>query len=224
MEVTNPSPFFASFRSETCPSTVAAELESSLSSSPRTNPTLLSDDTLLSFAPVFLIRHPALVAESYYRAKGSLSAADLRQSNAPFSTNLRFTRALYEWYEAAAASPPATDSNSQRRRRPILVDADDLLEGDTVQRLATALGMDPAQILRQWEPQSTEGLAPDKKPFVQDMWESTCIDKSKSAKGLDLEAKLKSWNELHGDEMGKVLADLTVSRMEDYMWLKSRKL
>ncbi len=196
---------------------------------PRTNPTLLSDEMPLSFAPVFLIRHPALVVESYYRAIDFPSAPDLWRSNAPWSTSLHFTRALFEWYEAAALSSPSAATAeagklSRSKTHPIVVDADDILESDTVQRLAEMIDMDPEQILQQWDAQSTEGLDPGKKRYVKGPWDSTGIDMSKSSRGLDLETKFGSWNELHGVDVGEALADLTKGQMGDYMWLKSRKI
>lgn len=207
-------------------SAFTVEPEASSSASTGTNPTMLSDEMLLSFVPVLLIRHPALVVDSYYRAKGFSNVADLCQSYVTYSTSMHFTRALFEWYAATAASKSASaavDIQLARKWYPILIDADDILEGDTVQRLAKAIGMDPDQILEQWEARSTDGLEPKKRRFVQGMWGSTRIDKSKSSKGLDLEAKFKSWNELYGMEVGKVLADLTNSHMRDYLWLKSHK-
>ncbi|KAM3483288.1 hypothetical protein MY8738_003363 [Beauveria namnaoensis] len=66
-------------------------------------------------------------------------------------------------------------------------------------------------------------MDPRARPFVKDLWGSTCIDRTKSAKGLDLDAKFRSWNELYGVEEGKTLADLTNNQMEGYLGLKSRK-
>ncbi|KAM3534510.1 hypothetical protein MY4038_002198 [Beauveria bassiana] len=230
VELVNPSLFFAGLQSDASPLMVSVELETLLSPASRTNPTLLSDETLLSFIPLFLIRHPALVVDSWYRAKGHPPAAVLRDSLlVSYSVGVQLTRALFDWYAAAEASSPAsataacTNMLLGRKSYPIVVDADDLLEGDTVQRLARTIGMDPAQILQQWETQSTDIMDPRVRPFVKDLWASTGIDKTKSAKGLDLEAKFKSWSDLYGVEVGKTLADLTNDQMEGYLWLKSRK-
>jgi hypothetical protein len=190
---------------------------------------MLSDELLLSFVPLFLIRHPALVVDSYYRAKACVQT-ELSKSHMVYSTGVRIARAFFEWYEAAASESNMSagegeDADHQWARKgyPILVDADDIVEGDTVQRLATAIGMDPEKIPQQWETRSTDGLDTNSKLFVQAMWGSTRIDKSKSSKGLDLEAKFESWNELYGPEVGKMMADLTNEHMEDYLWLTKRK-
>ncbi|KAM3559654.1 hypothetical protein ARSEF4850_004024 [Beauveria asiatica] len=222
----NPSLFFARLQSDACPSTVGVELETSLSPASRTNPTLLSDEMLLSFVPLFLIRHPALVVDSWYRVHGHPPAAALP---VPYLWDVQLTRALFDWYTAAAASSSASATAAStnillgRKGYPIVVDADDLLQGDTLQRLARTIGMDPAQILQKWETQSTDSWPPYDRPFIKDLWSSTGIDTTKSAKGLDLEAKFKSWNELYGVEIGKTLTDLTNNQMEGYLWLKSRK-
>ncbi|KAM3483287.1 hypothetical protein MY8738_003362 [Beauveria namnaoensis] len=156
VELVNPSLFFAGLQSDASPSTVSVELQTLLSSASRTNPTLLSDETLLSFVPLFLIRHPALVVDSWYRAKGHPPVVVLRESLlVPYSVGVQLTRALFDWYTVAAASSSVsataacTNMLLGRKSYPIVVDADDLLQGDTVQRLARTIGMDPAQILQQ---------------------------------------------------------------------------
>ncbi|KAJ6779663.1 hypothetical protein PWT90_08909 [Aphanocladium album] len=217
-EIVNPSPFFGGISSSiNAPAFTALQPQATSSSLARTNPTMLPDKILLSFVPVFLIRHPALVVDSYHRAKGFLSAAKLRQSQVAHSTGLQLTRALFEWYSTASTAA------AEGKGRPILVDADDVLEGDTVQRLARAVGMDPDQILGRWETRSTDELEPGNKRFVTGLWCSTGIDRSKSSKGLNLKDKFEAWNELYGEEVGRALADLTSRHMSDYEWLKSRK-
>ncbi|KAJ4164490.1 hypothetical protein LMH87_006163 [Akanthomyces muscarius] len=198
MEMTNPSRLFAGFRSDVCPFKFTTELEDSLR--PLPGPT-----------------RPCYLTRCFYFP----SAPDLWRSNAPSSTSLHFTRALFEWYEAATLLSPSTagaevGNLSISKTHPVVVDADDILEGDTVQRLAEMIDMDPEQILQKWDAQSTEGL--------EGLWESTGIDMSKSSRGLDLETKFGSWNELHGVEVGEALAFLTKRQMGDYMWLKSCKI
>ncbi|TQV98689.1 hypothetical protein V2A60_007602 [Cordyceps javanica] len=229
IHITSPWQVYSSFKRGVYPPETFVQLETSLSALPRTNPTMLSDEMLLSFVPIFIIRHPALVVDSYYRARAFTGAADLLQSTTPLSTGARLTKALFCWYMAAtdarpaAATAPETGPLPGRKAYPIIVDADDILEGDTMQRLASVIGIDPERIPQQWEARSTGGLEPRKKRFVGDLWESTGIDRSKGSKSLDLEAKFNSWNESYGLEVGKLLADLANSHMEDYLWLKSRK-
>lgn len=47
------------------------------------NPTLLPDDFMLSFAPIFLIRHPALVFPSWYKMGHNTFGADIDDYDFP---------------------------------------------------------------------------------------------------------------------------------------------
>ncbi|OAA67729.1 hypothetical protein LEL_10352 [Akanthomyces lecanii RCEF 1005] len=193
---------------------------------PRTNPTMLTDEFLLSFVPVFLVRHPALMVDSWWRTETRAgSPPDLTLTTRQRGHGLGLARQLYDWYAALGA---ASDDDGAlvpgSRAVPIVVDADDILEGDTVHRLAETVGMDPAQVLESWEAKSTEGLVPMHKSYVQGIWESTGIDKSKSARFMDLEAKYRGWRELYGDEVGNAMAKVTESYMPDYEYLKSKKM
>ncbi|KAJ6783129.1 hypothetical protein PWT90_01427 [Aphanocladium album] len=191
---------------------------------PRTNPTLLADEYLTSFVPVFLVRHPALILDSWYRTEARAGhTPDLRLMTRVRSLSPELTRQMYDWYAKLVA-----DSDRElapgSRGVPIVVDADDILEGDTVHRLAKTIGMDPAQVLESWESKPTDGLIPMVKSYVQGIWESTGIDKSKSSKFLDVEEKYKSWYELYGDEVGDHLVNLTKEFLPAYEYLKSKKM
>ena len=57
----------------------------------RTNPTIFTDTQMLSWQPLFLIRHPLAVYSSWYRAEGRL-APDLDTAISRMYTTLRFQR------------------------------------------------------------------------------------------------------------------------------------
>ncbi|XWW97827.1 hypothetical protein V2A60_005814 [Cordyceps javanica] len=193
---------------------------------PRTNPTMLTDAYLLSFVPVFLVRHPALMVDSWWRTETRAgSPPDPALTTRARAHGLGLARQLYDWYAGlAAASDDEAATAPGRPGVPIVVDADDVLEGDAVHRLARTVGMDPAQVLESWAPRSTEGLVPLHKSYVQGIWESTGVDKSKSARCLDLEAKYRGWRETYGDEVGGFMVKLTESYLPDYEYLKSKRL
>lgn len=196
------------------------------SAPPRTNPTMLTDEFLRSFVPVFLVRHPALMVDSWWRTetRGG-SPPDLTITTRQRVYGMALARELYDWYAALGAASDDDGALAPGRKAvPIVVDADDVLEGDTVHRLAATLGMDPAQVLQSWEAKSTDGLVPMVKSYVQGIWESTGIDKSKSARFLDLEAMYSGWRELYGNEVGNAMVKLTESYMPDYEYLKSKKM
>ncbi|OAA37498.1 hypothetical protein BBO_07528 [Beauveria brongniartii RCEF 3172] len=150
-----------------------------------TNPTMLADTYLVSFVPIFLVHHPALMVDSWFRAS-------TRASHPP--DPCLTTRALYDWYAARLITATSDEEQSPPtptpgcKGVPIVVDADDVLEGDTVARLTAIIGMDPAQVLREWEAQSTEVMVPLDKSYMQDLCDSTGIDTSKSARRLDIKA------------------------------------
>ncbi|KAM3512698.1 hypothetical protein MY11210_003651 [Beauveria gryllotalpidicola] len=194
---------------------------------PRTNPTMLPDTYLLSFVPIFLVRHPALMVDSWFRTETRAGhPPDPSLTTRARSQGLGLARALYDWYAAVleSAPAPAPDRAPGCKGVPIVVDADDVLEGDTVRRLAAAIGMDPAQVLRGWEAQSTEGMAPLDRSYMQGICESTGIDTSKSARRLDLEARYRSWRETYGVEAGEYMVKVTESYLPDYEYMKSKKM
>ncbi|OAA53885.1 hypothetical protein ISF_08587 [Cordyceps fumosorosea ARSEF 2679] len=186
----------------------------------RTNPTMLPDAYLLSFVPVFLIRHPALMVDSWWRTETRAGMPpDTSLSTRVLAHGLGLARQLHDWYDARHCPGGAGGTGV-----PIVVDADDVLEGDAVHRLASTVGMDPKQVLQSWEAKSTDGLLPIHKSYVQGIWESTGVDKSKSARRLDVRAKYKGWRETYGEETGEFMERLTESYMPDYEYLKSRRM
>lgn len=204
------------------------------STAQHTNPTMLPDGFLTSFVPLFLIRHPALMIDSWYRTEARVGMApDISLRTRELSQGLGIARILYDWYadRLARKSDTTTTSSSSSSIAapgdvgyPIVVDADDILEGDTVRRLTETISMDPAQVLSRWEKKSTDGMVPIDKSYVEGIWQSTGIDTSKSAKFLDLEAKYKSWHELYGDEVGDYLVNLTEENLVDYNYLRAKKM
>lgn len=212
VQVLNPSLVFPSLKDD---ASIASLFPGS--DSPRTNPTVFTDEMLLSFTPVFLIRHPALLVDSFYRAKSRANMSDFGDNYAPYSNSLCAIKCLFEWYEAA------DNETGDKMCYPIVIDADDLLEGDTVARLAQRLGMNPDKIPHSWAARSTEGLEAERKSFVEGLWNSTRIDTSKSSRGLDVAALERSWGDVYGSEVGSVLQHFTNKQMEHYLWLKSRR-
>lgn len=192
-----------------------------------TNPTMLPDTYLLSFVPIFLVRHPALMVDSWIRAETRAGhAPDPSLTTRARSLGLGLARSLYDWYaRAVLESASASDEELPGCKGvPIVLDADDVLEGGTVRRLAAVIGMDPAQVLRGWEAQSTEGMVPLDKSYMQGIYESTGIDTSKSARRLDTEAMYRSWRETYGEEVGEYMVKVTESYLPDYEYMKSKKM
>ncbi|KAM3431533.1 hypothetical protein MY4824_007052 [Beauveria thailandica] len=158
---------------------------------------MLPDNYFVSFVPIFLVRHPALVVDSWFRAS------------------------------TTACHPPDPCLTARARCTtgvPIVVDADDVLEGDTVPRLTAVIGMDPAQVIRGWEAQSTEGMVPLDKSYMQGICDLTGIDTFKSARRLDIDDMYRSWRETYGEEVAEYIAKVTESYLPDYDYMKSKKI
>ncbi|KAM0669279.1 hypothetical protein MY8738_004311 [Beauveria namnaoensis] len=205
-----------------------------------TNPTMLTDAYLVSFVPIFLIRHPALMVDSWFRASTRAGhPPDPCLTTRARGRGLGLARELYDWYAARLLTTATSDESRSRSRSssspptpptpgckgvPIVVDADDVLEGDTVPRLTAVIGMDPAQVLRGWEAQSTEGMVPLDKSYMQGICDSTGIDTSKSARRLDIDAMYRSWRETYGHEVAEYMVKVTESNLPDYEYMKSKKM
>ncbi|KAM3549776.1 hypothetical protein ARSEF4850_008680, partial [Beauveria asiatica] len=139
-------------------------------------------------------------------------------------------RALYDWYAARVMTATSDESPSPPpptpgcKGVPIVVDADDVLEGDTVPRLTAVIGMDPAQVIRGWGAQSTEGMVPLNKSYMQGICDLSGIDTFKSARRLDIDDMYRSWRETYGEEVAEYIAKVTESYLPDYDYMKSKKI
>ncbi|KAM3501775.1 hypothetical protein MY10362_005290 [Beauveria mimosiformis] len=207
-------------------------LDDDASPAAHTNPTMLTDTYLVSFVPIFLVRHPALMVDSWFRTSTRAGhPPDPCLTTRARGRGLGLMRALYDWYVARLMTATSDEEQSPPppptpgcKGVPIVVDADDVLEGDTVARLTAIIGMDPAQVLREWEAQSTEGMVPLDKSHMQDLCDSTRIDTSKSARRLDIKAIYRSWRETYGEEVADYMVKVTESYLPDYEYMKSKKM
>lgn len=189
-----------------------------------TNPTLLEDDFLASWQPVFLIRHPALVFESWYRAESQVAPIEIRDSVWSCFMTFRHHRQLYDWY---ASNGTKKGLEAPTSRTPIVViDADDIIDGESaMSKLCEMCNMDPQSICREWEakePAGTQALSARHLSFMNGFWQSTSIDKSKSSRGLDIAAKHAEWKDKFGVDVANVLLAKVEEAMVDYeyMWEK----
>lgn len=183
----------------------------------KTNPTIFPDSFLKSWRPIFLIRHPVLSFESWYRAESGARHVDIFDKSWAFYTTFEYSRQLYDWY-----SLNQTDTQSV----PIVIDADDMLEeSSTIDTLCGLLGMDPKYVLHSWDVTEPEQNASSRTlKFMGDYWKSTSIDKSKSSRGLNLAARYDVWKDEFGLEVADELWRLVEKAMPDFEYLKSRKI
>lgn len=193
-----------------------------------TNPTLLSDETLLSFVPIFIIRHPVLQNESWYRAITRCAPVDLKNNWTKNMGDISSCRKLLEWYDANV--PKDVQLHSPARPgpfAPIVLDCDDLLEDNraVIEEVCARCNFDPAKVIDQWDEQAPrEDLGVMSKSFLKDLNESKGVDKSKSSKGVNMDQKHKEWTEKWGVEAADYLKKCAENAMDDYEYMKSRRL
>ncbi|KAI6845031.1 hypothetical protein KC367_g4175 [Hortaea werneckii] len=191
----------------------------------RTNPTIFTDDQMLSWQPLFLIRHPLAVYSSWYRAEGSL-APDLDTAISRMYMTLRFQREILDWYLAQRQQ----DSREEGTRvpAPIVLDADDIIlsrpddPDSPLHQLAFSLHMDPSRLLFSWPAEEAArtagaGLDPELQEderverFLSTIRKSTGLDSSKVARAWDRETCARELTM----EFGNVKAEKLLRRVEE---------
>lgn len=192
-----------------------------------TNPTLLPDSFFLSTVPVFIIRHPAMQVESWYRADSRIAPVDITNPLKKMSSDISSCRKLLEWYEAnVPADVPVDAPKRPGPFKPIVLDADDLLENPAaIEELCRRCNFDIAKVTYEWEasgPEANDNVAT--KSYLQDLWKSTGVDKSKSSKGVTIEGKHQKWKEEFGDQVADFLKERVELAMHDYVYMKERKI
>ena len=196
-----------------CPTT----MQSHCVQTSRTNPTVFSDDLMLSWTPIILIRNPVLIYESWLRAEGE-PYPDLDSQYAKIYTTLRFQRYIFDWYTAHPDQPI----------QPIVLDADDVIERqDVVEKLCEAVGMDKERLLYAWEPTPTPAKfqANERfKRFLQSIQGSTGVDRSKTSHDVVLENRMEQWRETFGWDRAATLAKRVQESWPDYEYLRSMRL
>ncbi|KAF4989218.1 hypothetical protein FGRMN_9275 [Fusarium graminum] len=183
----------------------------------KTNPTIFPDSFISSWRPIFLIRHPALTFESWYRAESGARDVDLADRSWSFYTTYEYSRQLYDWYLSKNLSPG---------REPIVIDADDILDNSpTIKRLCVSLGMDANRVLYEWDTiKAPENAGRRELEFMTGYWNSTSVDSSKSSRGLDIDVARARWEKDFGAETADKLWNIVESSLKDYDYLKSNKL
>lgn len=198
-----------------------------VSSQISTNPTLLPDEFMLSFAPIFLIRHPALVFPSWYRVGRKTMGAEVDDAEFPVDASFRWTRILYEWYENSWSQAILCPSSSQRFR-PTIIDADDIMEKNQVlKELCDQLGINFGYLTFQWEPMEATKIAqqdPDAAPFLSTLQQSTSVEMDKHSGNLEIDREVLKWQTEFGAEVAQALLRYVELAMVDYLYLKSRRL
>ncbi|KAK2734496.1 hypothetical protein FQN57_001660 [Myotisia sp. PD_48] len=205
------------------------------------NETVFPDEFLLSWKPVFLIRHPALVFPSYYRCMDDIDhmmkkdadgkrTGSLEDVKPDLKIGMSFhcTRALYDWY-SQKLSKAGTSSSVDTNTWPLVIDADDVIgEPEAVLKLADIMGLDREKLKFKWDPISTEEKQKRyndmEKRMLSTLNESTGIMKDKIASNIDIEAESVKWKKEFGEIDGQKMYNWVKEAMPDYEYLKARKI
>jgi hypothetical protein len=183
----------------------------------KTNPTIFPDTFVESFRAIFLVRHPALSFESWYRAESAARHVDIFDKSWSFYTSFQYSRQMHDWYLSRATAEDAV---------PIVIEADDMMENRaTIDTLCDMLGMDKRCVPHEWDViQAPVGAGCRELKFMSGYWNSTSVDRSKSSRGLDLAGKRGAWREEFGAEVGDELWRLVQAAMPDYEYLKAKRI
>ncbi|RYP24052.1 hypothetical protein DL765_000780 [Monosporascus sp. GIB2] len=186
------------------------------------NLTCLPDAFLKTWNPTFLIRHPAMMFPSLYRALSDIELDGFKRGKKDpeySQVTLRWIRSLYDFY--AAYFP---EGNTW----PLVLDADDVMQNqELVSRYASMAGLDPEKLRFTWERVPQEAI--EKMPSVHQRMLSSImasdrVDTSKLAGNIDIAKEAIKWRSEFGDEAGAKLERWVKDAMPDYEYLHSKRL
>ncbi|EEQ32130.1 hypothetical protein McanMca71_005480 [Microsporum canis] len=200
------------------------------------NHTIFSDEFLLTWKPVFLIRHPALMFPSFYRCMddfrkmqkeeiGTTGSLEAGKPDLPIYMSFHNIRSMYDWYSEKLNQ---VGSSSTTQPWPIVIDADDVIADETVVlKLADIIGLDRNHLKFTWNPVSEEDSKkynPMAKRMLSSLNASNGIMKDKLAANIDIEAEATKWKAEFGEIDGAKMHKWVTDAMPDYEYLKSRRL
>ncbi|KAE8148241.1 hypothetical protein BDV25DRAFT_20359 [Aspergillus avenaceus] len=202
------------------------------------NQTVFSDEYLRTWRMAFIIRHPALVFPSFYRAMLKMVAANvLMKDELPgvLETNmsLQWTRMLYDWGM----------ENSDPESQPLLLDAHDVIHNpEVVIRFCERVGLDPNALKFEWEkkadanaePAPEQRAVPDQRVSIQtegaraimlgSLAGSSGVLKDKAPTHIDVAVESSKWKKELGEEAALLLEKTVLAAMPDYEYLKKRRV
>ncbi|EEP76277.1 predicted protein [Uncinocarpus reesii 1704] len=191
------------------------------------NITLFSDEYLDSWKPVILIRHPALMFPSYYRAMTDILKMESREIDEGLKKDLDLilslycSRNLYDWYAKRLGK-------SDPESWPILLDADDVIgTPEIVLKLSDIMGLDRDSLLFTWGEATVEtngSLSDRVKRMTSTLSASTGVIQTKIAGDLDIDVEARKWREEFGEEVGMHMERWVRAAMPDYEYLREQRL
>ncbi|PYH97345.1 hypothetical protein BO71DRAFT_468253 [Aspergillus ellipticus CBS 707.79] len=204
------------------------------------NKTVFPDEYLRTWRMVFIIRHPALVFPSFFRAMDRISDTELFEPGTLPGTlaanmTLRWTRWLFEWCQ------------EQSGTAPMLLDAYDVIHRPlVVRRFCELAGLDPTKMMFEWErtangdsdPHCPGYEAARQNGVVEEhmaIWEKSMkimtstldgsegVMKEKEPGVVDIVEEAKKWRVEFGDRMAGVVEKAVWDAMPDYEYLQAQR-
>jgi hypothetical protein len=118
------------------------------------NPTVIPDDLFETIRPIIIIRHPALVSDSFMKVqRGGLPATVWDQEHLALVTTFKLGRFLFDFFSA-------------RGRSPVVVDGEDILwrTDEVGEKVCDLIGIDAATLKEEWSP-FAEHERPHQNPY-----------------------------------------------------------
>ncbi|ESK94831.1 hypothetical protein Moror_14104 [Moniliophthora roreri MCA 2997] len=175
------------------------------------NPTFLPTRFLLTLTPIFIIRHPASVAPSFLRAVtvGTSITVDSEE----FATCCSYKNQIniFEFYKSQGTEP-------------IVVDGERLVN-DTqgvMKKLCERVGLDEGGLKYEWDAKQAPGAVVSKAQdaFAGTVMRSTGVIKHRaSQKPIDIDEKVKKWEQEWDAEIAKAMERHVRGAMGDYEYL-----
>ena len=136
-----------------------------------------------------------------------------------------WSRGLYEFYVSRLGGEG--EGEGEGVQGPLVLDADDILKREIMERYARLVGLDPGCVRYEWDLASDEelrGLSREERRMRDTLLGSRGIVEGKTAEGLVLEVEVGKWRVEFGEVLAARLEGFVRESMPDYEWLWERRL
>jgi hypothetical protein len=196
---------------------------------PKSNPTIYPDLFWDSWKPLMMIRHPALTFPSLVRATKAALGIDADHKWVSQGNSYRCDRLMYDWYvNRLKGHSKDTDSSAGDVAWPLVVDSQDLLnKKSTIAKLCIALDLEPEQVRYNWDSMPEGQIEKQNiitKVFRSSIQGSTRVLADKTPQKVDVAAEYAKWVTEFGPEPANLLKKQVDSAMDDYEYLRSKRM
>ncbi|KKK17197.1 hypothetical protein P175DRAFT_0451873 [Aspergillus ochraceoroseus IBT 24754] len=193
------------------------------------NKTVLSDEYLRTWQTAFLIRHPALVFPSFYRAMNKIDEIEptqfsSSQGNLKNNMTLQWTRLLFDHCL----------EHSDESNRPVVIDALEVIHRpETVLKFCALTGLDPGVVQSTWEDAKLKPASACQENHLQHhstsrfrqvmgstFTQSKGVIKDKTPTSIDMKEEVEKWKGEFGEEKANEIEKAVWAAMPDYEYLR----